>query len=85
MDLIEFVSDHYLSNGDPVELFQHVTARMAADASRHFGRLGTGYHSKRATSYKTQYQGRTYRVYSTCYSNAASLWINVKGKKLFIH
>jgi hypothetical protein len=75
----------YLSNGDTVELFQHVTAHMAAIALLPFGRGGTGYHAKQATSYMCQYNGRKYRVYSTCYGNAASLWIMVKGKKLFVN
>lgn len=75
---------HTLSNGDTVELFEDVTAHMAAIALLPFGRGGTGYHAKQATSYKTQYNGRIYRVYSTCYGNAASLWIMVKGVKLFV-
>jgi hypothetical protein len=43
-----------------------------------------GYGSKITTDYKIDHNGRTYRVYATCYSNAASHWILYEGAKIFI-
>ena len=31
-----------------------------------------------------KHEGKLYRVYATCVSNCASLWILTKGEKLFI-
>jgi hypothetical protein len=48
------------------------------------GQSLTGYGSKITTDYKVEYEGRLYRVYATCFSNAASHWILVKGEKIFV-
>lgn len=50
------------------------------------GRTLDGYGSKIATCYIAHCNDRTQprRVYATCFSNAASLWIMVKGEKRFI-
>jgi hypothetical protein len=77
-------SIQYFIDGEPVDVVEHVTAAMAAAALRPFGFGGTGYHAKRATSYKAYYAGRWRRVYSTCFSNAGSVWIMVKGQKIFL-
>lgn len=45
----------------------------------------SGYGAKLTTSHKLSLNGKLYRVYSTCYSNAASHWVTVKGRKIFIH
>lgn len=45
----------------------------------------TGYGSKLVTEWMISYCGKLYRVYATCYSNAASHWFVAKGRKIFIH
>jgi len=44
----------------------------------------TGYGIKLVTQYTTKYQGVKRRLYATCFSNAASYWVIVKGKKHFV-
>lgn len=43
-----------------------------------------GYGSKITTDTMVRLDNRLYRVYATCYSNAASLWIVKDGKKLHL-
>lgn len=45
----------------------------------------SGYGNKLTTCYKIQFNSKLYRIYATCYSNSPSLWITVKGKKIFIN
>ena len=45
----------------------------------------TGYGSKLRTPYVVRYEGRTRRVYAICYGNAASMYIVVNKRQLFIH
>jgi hypothetical protein len=44
----------------------------------------SGYGSKLTTSKKVKYNGKLYRVYCVCYSNAGSAYILAKGKRLFL-
>lgn len=44
----------------------------------------TGYGRKLTTRYKTTWNGRTYRVYCCCFSNAGTLYIISKGRELAI-
>jgi len=44
----------------------------------------SGYGSKLTTPYKAEHNGRFYRVYCICWSNAGSLYIISKGQKLYI-
>lgn len=44
----------------------------------------SGYGKKLTTRYKITHRGRLYRIYATCYSNAASHYIIVKGKNLYL-
>jgi hypothetical protein len=44
----------------------------------------SGYGRKLTTSHKINYEDRFYRVYATCFSNAASLWFTAKGKRIYI-
>jgi hypothetical protein len=44
----------------------------------------SGYDTKLTTRYKIQYNGRLYRVYCAICSNIGSLYIIVKGVRLFI-
>lgn len=41
-----------------------------------------GYGKKIPTSVMVYHLGRWRRVYCTCYSNAGSLWINVRGVRV---
>jgi hypothetical protein len=46
----------------------------------------TGYGAKIPTRYvTTNANGKTVRVYATCYSNAASHWFIENGEKVFIN
>ena len=44
----------------------------------------SGYGNKLVTPYKVHYQGRMRRVYAICHSNVASLYILVKGERLYL-
>ena len=44
----------------------------------------SGYGAKLTNSYKISYEGKLYRIYTTCYSNAGSSWFTVKGQKIYI-
>jgi hypothetical protein len=44
----------------------------------------TGYGSKLNTGKKALVGGRAYRVYATCFSNCASLYIIIKGVKIYV-
>lgn len=45
----------------------------------------TGYGAKLTTHRKINFNGREYRLYATCYGNAASTWFTVKGEKIFVN
>jgi hypothetical protein len=45
----------------------------------------TGYGDKLATRYKTRYNGRLRRVYASCHSNVARMYIIINGKRRTIH
>src|SRR5437868_7714124 len=42
----------------------------------------SGYGARLTTDKKINYGGRLYRLYATCYSNAASVWFTVKGVRI---
>ncbi len=44
----------------------------------------SGYGAKLTTAYKIHFCGRLYRLYSTCYGNAASVWFKTCGQKIFV-
>ena len=44
----------------------------------------TGYGSKLTTHYKVPFNGKQYRVYATCFSNCATLWFTVNGKRYIV-
>lgn len=41
----------------------------------------SGYGGKLTTRYKTEYNGRLYRVYVMCYSNVGTAYIIVNGER----
>lgn len=45
----------------------------------------SGYGRKLTTSHKIHYEGKLYRIYATCFSNAASHWFTVKGKRIYVN
>lgn len=45
----------------------------------------SGYGRKLTNSYKINFNGKLYRLYTTSFSNAGSTWFTVKGKKIFIN
>lgn len=44
----------------------------------------SGYGAKLTCRYKIQFEGKNYRIYITCFSNAGSSWFKVKGKKIYL-
>ena len=44
----------------------------------------SGYGSKLTSRFKVPYNGRLYRVYYICYSNAATYYIVSKGEKIIV-
>lgn len=44
----------------------------------------SGYGAKLTSRYKISYEGKEYRLYTTCFSNAGSTWFTVKGRKIFV-
>ena len=44
----------------------------------------TGYGGKLTSSYKINFNGRLYRIYTTCFSNCASHWFTVSGRKIWV-
>jgi hypothetical protein len=49
------------------------------------GQSEDGYGSKIVTDHQVLIDNVWYRVYATCYSNVASHWVIVRGRKLFLH
>lgn len=45
----------------------------------------TGYGNKLTTRHKINFNGKEYRLYATCYSNAASIWFTVKGQRIYVN
>ena len=35
-------------------------------------------------SYKINFEGKLYRLHTTCFSNCGSTWFTVRGKKIFV-
>lgn len=44
----------------------------------------TGYGRRLNTGLKIDYCGRKYRLYATCFSNCASVWFAVRGRKIYV-
>lgn len=44
----------------------------------------TGYGRRLNTGRKISYCGRAYRLYATCFSNVASIWFTVRGKRIYV-
>ena len=51
---------------------------------RGLSQTATGYGRKLTTPYKVEHNGRLYRVYRICFSNAGSLYILPGGKPLYL-
>lgn len=45
----------------------------------------TGYGRKLTSRYKIRYNGKDYRLYATCFSNAASHWFITFGEKVYVN
>jgi hypothetical protein len=44
----------------------------------------TGYGRKLTNSSKINFNGKLYRLYTTCFSNVGSTWFTVRGKKIYV-
>ncbi len=51
---------------------------------RGLSQTASGYGRKLTTPHKINFNGKLYRIYCTCFSNAGSCWFTVKGRKLFV-
>ena len=73
MDLPAYLSD------------QHTFEQRIAPPPTAYGRSATGYGSRIPTDYQVRvdYRGPWRRVYAICWSNAASLWVSVKGQRFY--
>ena len=45
----------------------------------------SGYGRKLVNSCKINFEGKLYRLYTTCFSNCGSTWFTVRGKKIFVN
>jgi len=74
-------SPTYLSDYDP-DFQQRVCPPPTA-----YGRCATGYGSRIATDFQVRVNSRGpwRRVYATCWSNAASLWVSVNGQRFYFY
>jgi hypothetical protein len=45
----------------------------------------SGYGRKLVNGYKINFEGKLYRLYTTCFSNCGSTWFTVRGKKIFVN
>jgi hypothetical protein len=45
----------------------------------------TGYGARLTLRHKIQFNGKAYRLYCTCYSNAGSVWFKAKGRTIFVN
>ena len=82
MKYIESNSDDFIECPTPAHL--QLNAWGAFANPKALGMDAMGYGRKIRTSWKVKHEGKLYRVYATCVSNCASLWILTKGEKLFI-
>lgn len=77
-----------LENLDAIRAFVGEPARQQAAQpdwmKRGLQQTATGYGRKLNTGRKIAYNGREYRLYATCYSNNASVWFTVQGKKIYV-
>lgn len=44
----------------------------------------SGYGKKLTSAYKISFNGRLYRLYTICFSNAGSTYFTAKGKQIFV-
>lgn len=44
----------------------------------------SGFGARLTTPHKIQFNGRLYRIYCTCYSNAGSCWFTAGGRKIYV-
>jgi hypothetical protein len=45
----------------------------------------SGYGRKLTNTYKVSFEGKPYRLYTTCFSNCGSTWFTVKGRKIWVN
>ena len=71
---------HYLTDTHPTATLE----RWPFTGHPWSGRDAQGYGRKIPTDYGARVNGRRYRVYACCISNVASLYVTVKGQRLYI-
>ncbi len=78
-----------VSNAD--SQFPHIYANREEliDAPMWFHKRGlqqtaSGYGRRLNTGKKIKFNDKAYRLYATCYSNAASVWFVANGKRIYV-
>ena len=82
MNYIKATYDDFIQSPTPAHLQRNSWNGFANPNA--LGMDATGYGKKIRTIYKVEHEGKLFRVFATCFSNCASLWIMTKGKKLFV-
>jgi len=44
----------------------------------------TGYGAKLTSRYKIHFEGKLYRLYTICFSNAGTTYFTVKGRRIYV-
>ena len=77
-------TDADLSNGriyaDHADLVDAQPAWMKAGLQQ----TASGYGARLNTGRKIHFNGKLYRLYATCFSNAASVWFTVRGQRIHV-
>ena len=82
-------TDSDLHNVDSLYPTLYADRTELVDSPLHWQVMGlqqtaTGYGRQLTMREKIHYNGRLYRLYATCYSNVASVWFTVKGRKIYV-
>lgn len=79
MNRIELIKDE-MGNYVERELIYAPTQWQKAGLQQ----TATGYGSRLNSGYKVAYRGKIRRIYAICYSNVASFYVLIRGKRTFL-
>ena len=71
-------------DGTPYHRISCDSSELVDDSVYAVKQTGDGYGRKLNTGRKINFNGKLYRLYATCFSNAASVWFVAKGRKIFV-
>jgi len=77
MDTIQFIDDVFPNalRFEPRPLWWQEQGLM---------QTATGYGRNLTTRYMVAVSGKVYRVYASCCSNVATLWVTIKGQRYYL-